>query len=231
MPAQFNAAVITDAGRSLIAASAGSQKAIEFTAMKTGNGVYTQAEAATAQLEQATALKSLKQSFSIFSIRKLSDYVALVKSVLSNEDLDTAYNWDEVGIYARLEGSSATPILFSIAVIPEDGGTQIPAYSSTTVLNVLQSFYLEVSNAYSVTIEVNHDTCELLEDAGLNNDLETTERATLVAAINEVNKLSTDMAWMINNNCYYATLTDEGGNRIVDENGNAILCDWSYQIA
>ena len=157
--------------------------------------------------------------------------MALVKSVLSNEDLDTAYNWDEVGIYARLEGSSATPILFSIAVIPEDGGTQIPAYSSTTVLNVLQSFYLEVNNAYSVTIEVNHDTCELLEDAGLNNDLETTEKATLVAAINEVNKLSTDMAWMINNNCYYATLTDEGGNRIVDENGNAILCDWSYQIA
>lgn len=231
MPAQFNAAVITDVGRSLIAASAGSQTALEFTAMEAGSGIYTQEQAATAELEQATALKTLKQSFPISGTRKISDFVAVVKSVLSNEGLDTPYNWNEIGIFARLKGSGLTPVLFAIAVIPEDGGTQIPAYTSTTLMNISQSLNLEVSNAAAVTILVNHDTCELIEDAGLNVDLETVEKSTLVAAINEINKIATETAWMINNNRYYAAIVDENGEEIVDENGDTILGHWSYQIA
>lgn len=231
MAAQFEKAVVTDEGRSLIAGSEGTETALEFTGMATGSGVYTQEQATYEELKVKTALKDQVQFFPISGLRKYNTETALIKSILSNEELEEPYNWNEVGIYARLKGSGLDPILFAIAVVLNDGGTEIPAASPSTLMTVSQSFYLKTNGASPVTIEVNHDVCALLEDVGINIDLETEAKETLVAAINEVNHLSTDIAWMINNNCYYATLTDENGNRIVDENGNAILCDWSYQIA
>ena len=230
MAAQFEGAVVTDSGRSLIAASEGTATAIEFTGMGTGSGVYTAAEALPDALKVMTALKNEVQSFPISGLRKYNDDTALIKSVLSNEDLVTAYNWNEVGMFARLEGSGNTPILFAIAVIPEDGGDEIPARSPTTLLNVSQSFYLKTDEADSITIEVNHGVCELLEDAGLNSDLITDETETLVAAINEVKAHISDVEWMINNNRYYAAVVDDDDAALSDDDGAIIVGDWKYQI-
>ena len=230
MAAQFEGAVVTDEGRSLIAGSEGTQTAIEFTSMETGSGIYTAAEATVEALKVKTALIVPEQSFPISGIRKYNAETALIKSVLSNVELDTPYNWNEVGIYARLEGSALDPILFAIAVILNDGGTPIPAHSSTTMLNVTQSFYLKTDEADSVTIEICHDACELLEDAGLNVDLETEVTDTLVNAINEVNRLIHDVMWMINNNKYYAEVADDDGTLIADDDGTAVLGDWKYPI-
>jgi hypothetical protein len=230
MASQFAKAVTTSLGRALMAAALSEEKAIEFTAVKTGNGVYPDSEKTTAALEAMTALKSTKQSFGISGITHFSDYVTKITSVLSNAGLEEAYNWNEVGVFARLEGTSDTPVLYSIAVVASGTGTEIPAYSSTTVLDISQSFYLQISNAVPTTILVNHDTCELLEDAGLNADLETEAKDTLVNAINEVSKLSREIEQMINSNRYYAAITDENGNNIVDDDGNRILGDWKYKV-
>ena len=196
MPAQFNLAVTTDLGRALIASSAGTQTAIEFTSMATGKGVYTAAQADPGVLVAATALKDQVQSFPISEIRTIDEYTAVVRAVLCNDDLASSYKWNEVGVFARLEGSGDTPILYAIAVIEDDGGEVIPAYSSTTALSIVQSFHLQVSGASSVTIEVTHSACELLEDAGLNADLETEAKDTLVNAINEVNSIVKGIARM-----------------------------------
>ena len=186
MAAQFNKAVVTDLGRALIADSESSLTAIEFTSVNTGNGVYSSAQADPAVLQTKTALESQKQSFPISGIRKSSADTVLLRSVLSNEDLSVAYIYNEVGIFARLKNSGNTPILFAIAVIKNNGGTEIPAYSSSTVVTIAQSIYLKTDEATSVTIDVNHDCCELVEDAGLNEDLATTDKTTLVNAINEI---------------------------------------------
>ena len=230
MAAQFEKAVVTDEGRSLIAGSEGTQTALEFTGMATGSGVYTAEQATPAELKVKTALKSQKQLFPISGLRKHNADTALVKSVLSNEDLDTPYNWNEVGIFARLKGSGLDPVLFAIAVILDDGGTEIPAASPSTMLNVSQSFYLKTNGASSITIEVNHDTCELIEDAGLNVDLETEDTVTLVAAINEVNRLTHDLMWMVNHNKYFAEVSDDDNTVIVDDDGTVVLGDWKYPI-
>ena len=230
MAAQFERAVVTDAGRSLIAESEGTQTALEFTGMETGAGVYTAEQALPTVLKEKTSLEDPKQLFPISGLRKYNADTALVKSVLSNEDLDNPYNWNEVGIYARLKGSGLDPVLFAIAVILNDGGTEIPAGSPSTMLAVSQSFYLKTNLASSVTMEVNHDVCELLEDAGINIDLETEATETLVAAINEVNRLIHDVMWMINHNKYYASVADDDGTLIADDDGTVVLGDWKYPI-
>lgn len=230
MASQFAKAVTTSLGRILMAESISEEKAIEFTSVKTGNGVYDATEKTTAALEARTALKSEKQSFAISGIRHLSDYVAKITSVLSNEGLEEAYNWNEVGVYAKLEGSEDDPVLYSIAVVAEGTGTEIPAHSSTTVLNISQSFYLQISNTANTTILVNHDVCALLEYVGLNSDLETDETETLVAAINEINKNVREIEQMIIDNHYFAQIIDDNSNHIVDEDGNRILGDWKYAV-
>lgn len=230
MASQFSKAVTTNLGRILMAASISEEKAIEFTAVKTGNGIYSDSEKTTEALEGMTDLKSEKQSFGLSGIRQLSDYVVKITSVLSNEGLEEAYNWNEVGVYAKLEGSANAPVLYSIAVVAEGTGTEIPAHSSTTVLNISQSFYLQVSNAHAVTIRVNHDVCALLEYVGLNEDLETESTETLVAAINEINTVAREIEQMIKDNHFFAQITDDNGNHIVDEDGNRILGDWKYAV-
>lgn len=231
MAAQFEKAVVTDEGRSLIAGSEATQTALEFTGMATGAGVYTAEQATVAELKVKTELKDQRQLFPISGLRKYNTETALVKGVLTNEELDTAYNWNEVGIYARLKGSGLDPILFAIAVILNDGGTEIPAGSPSTMLAVSQSFYLKTNLASSVTMEVNHDVCELLEDAGINIDLETENTETLVAAINEVNRLIHDVMQMINHNQYYAAIADDDGALIADDDGTVVAGDWKYLIA
>lgn len=230
MASQFAKAVTTSLGRILMAESISEEKAIEFTSVKTGNGVYDAAEKTTAALETRTALKSEKQSFAVSGIRHLSDYVAKITSVLSNEELEEAYNWNEVGVYAKLEDSEDDPVLYSIAVVAEGSGTEIPAHSSTTVLNISQSFYLQISNTANATILVNHDVCALLEYVGLNSDLETDATETLVAAINEINKTVREIEQMIRDNRYFAQITDDDSNHIVDDDGNRILGDWEYAV-
>lgn len=230
MAAQFEKAVVTDEGRSLIAGSEGTATALEFTGMATGAGIYTPEQATYAELKVKTALKDPIQLFPISGLRKYNTETALIKSILSNEELEEPYNWNEVGIYARLKGSGLDPILFAIAVVLNDGGTEIPAASPSTLMTVSQSFYLKTNGASPVTIEVNHDVCALLEDVGINIDLETDDTTTLVAATNEVNALAKELQWMNTHNRYYAAIADDDGTLIVDDDDTVILGDWKYQI-
>ena len=114
MAAQFERAVVTDAGRSLIAESEGTQTALEFTGMETGAGVYTTEQALPTVLKEKTSLEDPKQLFPISGLRKYNADTALVKSVLSNEDLDNPYNWNEVGIYARLRDPGWIPFFLPL---------------------------------------------------------------------------------------------------------------------
>jgi len=181
----FNKAVTTNVGRALLAESVATETPLQFTAMVTGSGSYTDEQKTVAALEVMTALKSQKQSFPISHLSRTTDYEAVIKSVLTNTGLAESYVWNEVGLYAKLEGSAADPILYTIAVVAGSQGSEIPAYSSSTILNVVQSMYLSINNSTSVSILVN-DSFEMLDDAGFNDDLNTTEKGTLVGAINEL---------------------------------------------
>ena len=73
MANQFAKAVTTSLGRVLMAASLSEEKAIEFTSVHTGDGVYSDSEKTREALEVMTALKSGKQNFPISGIHHLSD--------------------------------------------------------------------------------------------------------------------------------------------------------------
>ena len=61
-------------------------------------------------------------------------------------------------------------------------------------------------------------------DVGDISELTTIDKDNVTAAINEING-------MIQNNLYYAQITDDNSDHIVDDSGNRILGDWKYAIA
>jgi len=231
----FNKAVTTNNGRALLAESVATETPLQFTAMVTGSGSYTEEEKTVAALEVMTALKSQKQSFPISHLSRTTPYEAVVKSVITNTGLSTSYIWNEVGLYAKLEDSAADPILYSIAVVASSEGSEIPAYSPSTALNVTQSFYLLVNNSADVTI-VTNDSFEMLDDAGFNDDLTTEDKSTLVGAINEVNTnvgvlsslattVKTSIVAAINE--LVATITNNKPLKLTASNVNALPYEWT----
>ena len=83
MPQPFNNAVMTNAGAALLTRAQAGQIKIQFTRIATGNGSYTADEKTLARLQQATKLKSLKNSYPLSDIDVFSDgnYSSIVKEI------------------------------------------------------------------------------------------------------------------------------------------------------
>ena len=56
------------------------------------------------------------------------------------------------------------------------------------------------------------------------------ELSDAVAAINELREELTEVSGMINDNRYYARITDDDGAIITDDDGTEICGDWTFQI-
>ena len=125
--AKYKSIVVTNGGLDLVAA-AHNGDTIEFTAIKTGAGVYDGTEV----LAEATALKDVKQTLGISGLVK-DDNVIKVRTTLSNDGLDTGYSLSELGLYAK--DSSGNEILYAIVVAEQGREDYIPAYADapTTV--------------------------------------------------------------------------------------------------
>lgn len=125
--AKYKSIVVTNGGLALIAA-AHSGDTIEFTAIKTGAGIYDGTEV----LAEATALKDIKQTLGISGLVK-DDNVIKVNTTLSNDGLDTGYSVTELGLYAK--DSSGNEILYAIVIAEPGREDYIPAYADapTTV--------------------------------------------------------------------------------------------------
>ena len=76
MPQPFNNAVMTNAGARLLTRAQAGEIKIEFTRIAVGNGNYTAAEKTLDALQKRTALKSLKNSYTLSDIDVFSDYSA-----------------------------------------------------------------------------------------------------------------------------------------------------------
>lgn len=111
--AKYKSVVITDSGLELVAATH-SGGTIEFTGVKTGNGVYDGTEA----LQSMTDLKSVRQTYGITGLN-YEEAVVKVRSVISNKDMTEGYYLTEIGLYA-LDPNTGTEILYAI-IVAEDG--------------------------------------------------------------------------------------------------------------
>lgn len=157
--AEYYNAVLTDGGAALLAAAEIGDAQIEFTKLYTGDGEYSSAE--LLNLTRRTALKSEKQQFSFSTIKKTDSSTVLLRTPITNDDLETGYYVREVGVYAKNSLDDSAPILYAIAVaITPDF---LPAFDGITV-TITQEFYLSISGDLELTIEASPGALATKED-------------------------------------------------------------------
>lgn len=160
--AGFYSAVTTDAGIAL-ATDLLVGESIEFTKFVTGSGSYEGDDLIRTNLQKATALRCQQQEFGVSSIEKMTDSCVLLKSLLTNKDLTEGYRIREIGVYARKkdDGDAGDGILYSISVAPEPD--YFPPYNGMFAIEIIQDYYIAVSDASEVTIQA-RGAVALLED-------------------------------------------------------------------
>lgn len=145
----WNQSKLTKAGKALLAKAQAGQTSIQITKVQTGSGSYSSGE----NLEDRTALKTPKQTFPIQS-KSISDAdnTLILKIAITNksetETLSTGYDITELGIFAK--DPQKGEILYSIATASTSD--YMPAYNGVIPSVINLSYYLEVANAASVTI-------------------------------------------------------------------------------
>lgn len=145
----WNQSKLTTAGKALLAKAQAGQTSIQITKVQTGSGSYSSGE----NLEGRTALKTPKQTFPIQS-KSISDAdnTLILKIAITNksetETLSTGYDITELGIFAK--DPQKGEILYSIATASTSD--YMPAYNGVIPSVINLSYYLEVANAASVTI-------------------------------------------------------------------------------
>lgn len=145
----WNQGKLTKAGKALLAKAQAGQTSIQITKVQTGSGSYSSGE----NLEDRTALKTPKQTFPIQS-KSISDAdnTLILKIAITNksetETLSTGYDITELGIFAK--DPQKGEILYSISTASTSD--YMPAYNGVIPSVINLSYYMEVANAASVTI-------------------------------------------------------------------------------
>ena len=176
--AKYKSIVVTNGGLALVAA-AHSGDTIEFTAVKTGAGVYDGTEV----LAEATDLKDLKQTMGITGITK-DNNVIKVRAVLSNEGLSTAYKITELGLYAK--DSSGNEVLYAIVIAETGMEDYLPAYADAPTGITMEMYIDATAYESGVTFQATviagiYATVEDLNDSvsSINSRINTMESSII----------------------------------------------------
>ena len=175
MPQPFNNAVMTDGGARLLTRAQAGEISIQFTRLAVGNGMYAPEDKAVENIQKQTALKSLKNTYGLSDVEKYSDHSVKATALITNQNpvtgqtlIEEGYYINEIGLYARPVGDGtdmeAGEVLYSLAVTAGDNGDFMPPYNGYNPAQIIQDYYVTVSNASEVTIAVDNDTVALAED-------------------------------------------------------------------
>lgn len=186
MPQPFENAVMTNKGAALLTRAQAGEIKIEFTRMEVGNGTYSQSEKTTAKLQQATKLKSEKNSYTLSDIYVYSDHSVKVTGLITNQDpvthktlITEGYYINEIGLYAKPSGGEpGEEVLYSITVTAGTNGDFMPPYNGYNPAQITQDYYVTVNNSAEVTINT-AGAALLAEDANKITDDSTKKRYKL----------------------------------------------------
>lgn len=186
MPQPFNNAVMTNAGARLLTRAQAGEIKIEFTRIAVGNGEYTADEKTLAALQKQTALKSLKNSYTLSDIDVFSDYSVKVTALITNQDpvtgqtlVTAGYYINEMGLFAKeKDGEDSTEVLYSITTTAGENGDFMPPYNGYNPAQITQDYFATVNNSAEVTI-VSTGAALLAEDANKIKDDTTLQKYKL----------------------------------------------------
>lgn len=159
--AEFYEAVTTDSGLALAADLLVGEQ-IVFTKLVTGSGAYDEQDMARPRLQRVWQIKEPRQQFEFSRVEKVTDNCILLKSLISNVNLAEGYRMTEIGVYAKKKGDEGDGILYSISVAKEPDF--FPQYNGLAAVEIIEEYYLTVSDAAEVLLQAGSGAAVLAED-------------------------------------------------------------------
>lgn len=159
--AEFYEAVTTDEGLALSADLLAGEQMV-FTKLVTGSGIYDEQEMTRPRLQRVCQIKEPRQQFEFSRIEKVTDNCILLKSLISNVNLTEGYRMTEIGVYAKKKGDEGDGILYSISVAKEPDF--FPRYNEMAAVEIIEEYYLTVSDAAEVLLQAGSGAAVLAED-------------------------------------------------------------------
>ena len=154
----FNDAVITKAGKRLIAKVLENKGMLQFTGIVAGTGIYTETEKSKESLEAMMALKRTLTVFPVNSIQYKGETVIL-KGVIENTSFVSNQCITEMGLFVE-DGQDS--ILYSVATAEKP--LNIPAYNGSYTYSVTQEIYISVCGDLQITVKRGENVYALSED-------------------------------------------------------------------
>ena len=160
MISEYNNAVVTNIGQTMIAKQVTDESVITFTRFAVGDGTYTSLEKEISELELMDSLKSEKNDYPINSTILRPPNTAKLKFTITNYDPDTQqsiveedYYANEIGLFAKLDNGDEE--LFSICVCTDEHGDSINAFTGNNPIQIINTYSAVTSNTDQ--IEVDYD--------------------------------------------------------------------------
>lgn len=159
--AEFYPAVTTNQGIALSAGLLVGEQLV-FSRLVTGSGNYGEEELERTYLQNATEIREPRQEFEFSSIEKVTDSCVLLKTLISNVELTEGYRMTEIGVYVRKKGEEGGEILYSLSVAKE--ADFFPCYNGMAAVEILEEYYLTVSDSAEVSIQAGSAASVMRED-------------------------------------------------------------------
>ena len=149
MATKFDTAVVTAAGKELLQKVQQGLTTMQFTGFGLGSGEWEEAEIAT-----ATALKSVKNTYSISSATtddngNMTLKVLMVNAESGSSVVATEYEMTELGLYAK-DGANNT-VLYGLG-IPSGTPDVMPVFDGSNLVQIEQTWTIPIGAA-TVTVD------------------------------------------------------------------------------
>lgn len=145
--AKYKSIVTTEAGLVLVEDAAYMGHAIQFTALKTGNGTYD----GTEDLAAATDLKNVCQTFGVGSVSK-KDSDIMVRAAINNSGVTEGYSITEIGLYA-MDPFTDMEFLYAVVIAETGNEDYFPPYTEAPTSITLE-MVIGITESEEVTFNV-----------------------------------------------------------------------------
>lgn len=120
---------------------------ITFTKAEMGCGIYEAGE----NVESMTQLRNKVQEAEISSVSRISDVVSVVKFVITNKNLDSAYLLTELGVYAA--DGSGNEVLYAVCYAAPGNAQKVLPYNGVFASKIDVALNIQLSADSMVTVK------------------------------------------------------------------------------
>lgn len=182
--AEFNGFILTNKGRELLTKAIAGEM-LTFTKVSFGDGLYE------GDIKEVRDLVALKSIFPINQIKRVNNEQIVLKTIISNKDVETGYHIKEIGIYGKCDNQEEVLYAYNSAIEAD----YLPAFNEHNLIELEYQNYILIDQAQKVTAVIDASAAYLTKEEASEIYVPQTQVATEnikgIVSLNDIRILET----------------------------------------